>query len=80
MPLLSPTQELWQEEREEKALSKGLRGGIEALLEVRFGEEGLALMPRVRQIADPDTLEQLLHASKSAPDLDALRALLPPQA
>jgi hypothetical protein len=49
-------------------------------LDLRFGAEGVALMPRVREITDPVALEQLLRASKSAPDLDTLRNMLPPQA
>ena len=79
MPLLSPTQELWQEEAEAKALSRGLSNGIEAVLDIRFGADGLALMPRVRQLDDPAALESLLRASKTAPDLDALHAMLPPE-
>lgn len=95
MPLLSPTEELFREEAEAAAVARGLaRGvaqgvaqgmaqgmaqGIEAVLDLRFGAAGLALVPRVRQITDATVLEQLLHTSKTAPDLDAFRAALPPQ-
>ena len=86
LPLLSPTQELWQEEREAKERAEG-RGlghidGLEVILELRFRAEGLTLMPRIRRINDPGLIQQLLHASKSTADLDAFRKLLPaePQA
>jgi hypothetical protein len=91
MPLLSPTEELWREDaiNEGKAEGKaqgmaqgkaqGMTQGIEAILDIRFGAEGLALMSRVRQIADPAILEQLLRASRTASNLDTFRAMLPPQ-
>ena len=36
-------------------------------------------MPRIRQIEEPEVVEQLLLASKSASDLEAFRKLLPPE-
>jgi hypothetical protein len=74
MPLLSPTQQLHQDLN----IAKGRIDGIEAILDLRFGAEGLALMPRIRQLDDPEIVEQLLQASKTA-DLDTLRNMLPPQ-
>jgi hypothetical protein len=62
--------------------AKAYREGIEAILDLRFGADGLALMPRIRQLAEPAVLEQLFHASKSTPDHEAFRDMLPtpPQA
>src|SRR5579883_212341 len=71
----SPTQELWQELN----IAKGRIDGIEAILRLRFGAEGLALMPQVRQIVEPEEVEQLLRASTSAADLETFRKLLPPE-
>ncbi|AWM36760.1 hypothetical protein GobsT_53880 [Gemmata obscuriglobus] len=75
MPVITP--------REQRLLdagaARGLRNGIEAVLDLRFRADGTSLMPRVQQITDAATLEQLLQAAKTAPDLDALRALLPPE-
>lgn len=68
-----------QTEGKAEGRTEGLRAGIEAVLEVRFGAEGVAVMPRVRPITDAAELEHLLRASKSAPDLAAFAALLPPQ-
>ena len=75
MPVITPTEQRWLEKGE----ARGLRNGIGVALDLRFGAEGLALMPRVQQIADAAALEQLLRACKTAPNLDALRAMLPPE-
>lgn len=75
MPVITP--------REQRLLdtgaARGLRDGIEAVLDLRFGVDGVALMARVQQVLDIAFLEQFLRTAKTAPDLDALRTLLPPQ-
>ena len=75
MPFITPRERDWLAQGE----ARGNINGLEAVLDIRFGADGLALMPRVRQITDPAALESLLRASKIAPDLDALRAMLPPE-
>jgi len=75
MPLLSPAQQF----HEDLNIAKGRIDGIEAILRLRFGAEGLALMPQVRQIVEPEEVEQLLRASTSAADLETFRKLLPPE-
>ena len=81
MPFISPTEQSWLEKgvtkgRQEGRL-EGIRQGIELALKSRFGQPGLELMPRVRTVTDPATLENVLALSWTAPDLDALRAQLP---
>lgn len=76
MPVLSPFEKMWLED----GVVKGLKQGIELCLKLRFGSSGLDLMPRVREITEAAPLEAFLNAIETAPDLDALRALLPPQA
>jgi hypothetical protein len=84
MPVITPLERTWLEDGiargRAEGRAEGMHAGIEAVLEIRFGAEGLALMPRIRQITDSSVLEQLLRASRTAPDLDALRNMLPPQA
>ena len=55
---------------------EGLRSGIEAVLDIRFGAAGLALMDRIRHLDDPVRLEDLLQAVRREPSLDAVRRLV----
>ena len=59
----------------ERVAAHRLHQGIEATLDVKFGEEGIQLMPEIREIIDHDKLESILHAIKPAKTLDELRSL-----
>jgi hypothetical protein len=50
--------------------------GIAAILEVRFGAAGVALMDAIQPIGDMSTLEQLLQAAKIARTLGEVRAIV----
>jgi hypothetical protein len=71
----------YQEERrmpfittpERIGMQKGLLQGIEAVLDVRFGAEGLALMPEIRAIPNHEVLQAILEASKRVASPDELR-------
>lgn len=56
-------------------MRKGLTQGIEVALEVKFGEEGLRLMPEVRQLHDEAKLEAVLKAIRTAASPDDLRRI-----
>ncbi|HVA47097.1 MAG TPA: hypothetical protein VNH11_12080 [Pirellulales bacterium] len=56
-----------------EGLKMGLLASIEALLELRFAAEGLALIPEIRQIRDVDLLGQVLASMKHADTPDAVR-------
>ena len=57
---------------------KGLREGIEALLRVRFGDDGLRLMPEVQGIHEEEKLRAILKALETAANLDDVRRLWSP--
>jgi hypothetical protein len=59
---------------------KGLRQGIEALLKVRFGEEGLKLMPEIHEIHETEILEAILKTLETATSPDQVRRLWSPNA
>jgi hypothetical protein len=75
VPFITSTEQVWLEE----GRAKGRIEGIEAILDVRFGAAGVALIPRIRQITDAAVLERLLRESKSVSDLATFTAMLPAQ-
>jgi hypothetical protein len=60
---------------ERLAMRKGLLEGLEVLLEIRFGAEGLNLMPELRELYDHEVLRAVLRAAKTAAHPDDLRRL-----
>ncbi len=54
---------------ERMALEKGLLRGLESCLKLKFGDEGLKLMPELREIQD----HELLDAIQGAASPDDLR-------
>lgn len=54
----------------------GLVAAIRDALSIRFGKDGLVLMPQIESIADPERLEALHRRILEVNDLEALRALL----
>jgi hypothetical protein len=65
---------------ERLALRRGMCRGIESLLRVRFGDEGLQLMPEIREIHEEEKLEEILQALETAASLDEVRRLWSPPA
>ena len=59
---------------------RGMRRGIEALLKVRFGEEGLKLMPEIHEIHEDEKLDAILTALETAASPDDVRQLWSPAA
>jgi hypothetical protein len=61
----------------DKGLQKGLVEGIQVSLELKFGTEGLALMPFIREQQDLALLQKVLAAIKPARSLDEVRRVIP---
>jgi hypothetical protein len=57
---------------------EGLCEGIEAFLRVRFGDEGLQMMPAIRAIYEEETLRTILKALETAASLEEVRRLCSP--
>jgi hypothetical protein len=66
---------------EERGFEKGQRVGllkaVKLGLDLKFGSEGLALLPEMEQIEDLATLEAVSNAIKPAASLDEIRKLIP---
>ncbi len=59
----------------EKGVKQGILKGIEAVLEVKFGNEGNSLLPEISQIQDVDVLEAILNGIKTKNTLEEIRAI-----
>ena len=76
-------QEVTQYEEEKKmpyvttgeriGLQKGLLSGIKVLLEVKFGSDGLTILPAIAQIENVDVLEAILTSLKTVNTIEELR-------
>ena len=56
-----------------KGIRKGKLEGIEALLEVKFGANGLSLIDDIRKFSDMEKLSQIQQLIKKAKTLKELR-------
>jgi hypothetical protein len=65
---------------ERLARREGVRLGIKTALKIRFGEEGLKLMPEIQAIHEEDKLEAILNALETTNTLDEVRRIWAPQA
>ncbi len=63
---------------ERVARREALRKGIAACLKIRFGPEGLNLMPEIEEIHDGDLLEAILQAIENANSPEEIRSLWSP--
>jgi hypothetical protein len=64
---------------ERRGLEQGLLAGIEVSLEVKFGPEGLKLMPEIREVHDHELLRAILEAIKRASRPDEVRRVWTPK-
>jgi hypothetical protein len=71
MPFITITERMAKEE----GLHEGILQGLETCLRMKFGAEGLELMPELRQIQDHKLLHKVLNAIETAAGPDDLRRL-----
>jgi predicted transposase/invertase (TIGR01784 family) len=62
----------------EQGIRKGLLAGIELGLELRFGGEGLKLLPEIKKIEDMDILDAVHEGLKIVDSLEELRRIYEP--
>ena len=58
---------------ERVGMEKGLLQGLEVSLKLKYGDEGLKLMPELREIQDHELLSRILNAIETAASPDDLR-------
>lgn len=64
-------------EGEARGRREGIISGIELDLEIKFGNEGLQLMPQISQITDLEKLKVIQRGVKTVNSLEELRGLIP---
>ena len=79
MPFMSPSEQNWLNRGINQGIVEGLTRGIALGVRMRFGAASQEFMPRVQAIKDPAILATVLEAIETAPTVDALCALLPPE-
>jgi hypothetical protein len=57
----------------------GMREGISALLEMRFGADGLKLMPEIEEVHEEEKLVAIMQAIKTIESSEDLRRIWSPQ-
>ena len=62
-----------REEGMQRGREQGLRDGLALALELRFGEQGLRLLPEIEQCADASALQTLMDATKHVSSPEELR-------
>jgi len=60
----------------QQGIRQGLLEGIAALMELKFGEPGLRLLPEISRIDDTERLRQIKDAIRVSPDLNELEKVL----
>ncbi|YAF93922.1 MAG: hypothetical protein AB3A66_14940 [Nodularia sp. CChRGM 3473] len=70
----------WYQEIEQRGVERGRRenflGNIATILEVKFGREGLELMPQITQVSDLDRLQEILRSIVLVSTIAELRDVL----
>ncbi|MBD1906727.1 hypothetical protein NDI37_14920 [Funiculus sociatus GB2-A5] len=61
-------------EGQQLGMQQGMLSGIELALELKFGNEGLQLMPEISNIQDVERLKAIAQAIKTVNSLDELRS------
>jgi hypothetical protein len=67
MPYITPTERL--------LMKKGLLKGIELGLKLKFGAEGLELLPEIRALSDLQVLDDVFEAIETATTPDQVRQI-----
>ena len=79
MPYITSVQRIGRQEGRQEGRQDGLLKGIELGLKLKFGAEGLAMLPEVADIKDASLLEAILSGLATANTLEEWRNLYQPK-
>jgi hypothetical protein len=77
MPFVTFAERYGMEKGMEKGQRDGVLLGLEIALRLKFGTQGTALMPALREVEDSARLTTILQTIEQAASLDDVRKLLP---
>ena len=63
---------------ERVGVRRGMRVGIQLGLKLKFGEDGLRLMPEIEEIHEEEKLREVIKALETAATLDEVRRVWTP--
>ena len=75
MPYVTSVERIAKQEGVREGLLEGLLEGIKLGLELKFGDEGLELLPEISQIQDTEVLKELQAGIKQASSTEKLRSI-----
>lgn len=75
MPYVTYPERVGLEQGLAQGVAQGMLDSIATVLEVKFGDAGLALLPEIRQITGPEQLKAILARCVTAASLDDVRAI-----
>lgn len=75
MPYITSVQRIGRQEGRLEGRLDGLLKGIELGLKLKFGSQGLAVLPEISQIQDTNLLETILSGIETSTTIDELRSL-----
>ena len=61
MPYITIGERIGLQKGIQQGLQQGLLSGIKAILEVKFGSDGLTILPEIAQIEDVDVTEKVME-------------------
>jgi predicted transposase YdaD len=76
MGLVNVIKEEGRQQGVQQGVQQGLLEGIEALLEIKFGEQGLHLLSDIEKILDTDRLRQIKEAIKTSRDVQDVENII----
>jgi predicted transposase YdaD len=76
MPYITSVERRALERGRAEGIQEEIQEGIELALELKFGADGLALMPLVRQVKKLDLLRSIRQTLRTAETLEPIRTLL----
>lgn len=75
MPYVTSVERIAKQEGVREGLLEGLLEGIKLGLELKFGDEGLELLPEISQIQDTELLKEIQSGIKQASSTEELRSI-----